>query len=154
MRRLTLFVIAAAMVFSACGGGGMGGMDHGGSADADDAPATRTVDVAMVDIAFEPATIDVKEGETIRFVFTNTGQLPHDAFIGDTDAQAEHGTEMRQADDGPRHSGAGGSGNGITVEPGETLGLTYTFDDRAAVEIGCHQPGHYEAGMKVAVSVS
>jgi uncharacterized cupredoxin-like copper-binding protein len=55
----------------------------------------RTVEVAMVDIAFEPTAIDVRAGETVRFVFTNEGVLPHEAIIGDEVVQDDHDVEMQ-----------------------------------------------------------
>ena len=105
----------------------------------------------MVDIAFQPDAIDVTRGETVMFVFTNTGDVDHDAFIGNRDAQAEHEDEMRNAGEG--HGGGHGGANAVTVEPGESAELTYKFDEPGAVEIGCHQPGHYDAGMVIAVDV-
>ena len=38
-------------------------------------------------------------------------------------------------------------------EPGETGEISHTFAESERVEIGCHQPGHYALGMKIAVSV-
>jgi uncharacterized cupredoxin-like copper-binding protein len=85
-------------------------------------------------------------------VFHNRGKLSHDAFIGDAQAQADHEREMRQSDDDTH--GMHGDGKGITVDPGKTGTLTFTFDRTGTIEIGCHQPGHYAAGMKVAVTVA
>src|SRR5262245_513955 len=31
---------------------------------------------------------------------------------------------------------------------------TNTFDEAGAIEIGCHQAGHYATGMKIAVEIS
>ena len=109
----------------------------------------------MVDIAFAPDAVEVAEGETVRFVFSNRGEGTHDAFIGSPDAQAEHDADMR--DGGAAHGGHGhgdDDDDAVTVEPGDTAELTYTFDDPGTVEIGCHQPGHYAAGMKIAVEVA
>jgi uncharacterized cupredoxin-like copper-binding protein len=48
----------------------------------------------------------------------------------------------------------GGHGDaGIKVEPGKTGELTHTFRKGESVVIGCHEPGHYAAGMKLAVAV-
>lgn len=129
----------------------------------DDNPTTtgaggdvRTVEIDMVDIAFEPDTIEVSTGETIRFVFTNTGAVAHDAFIGDEIAQADHEAEMRDAADMGEHGGGHGEDDedAVTVEPGDTGELTHTFDSAGSVEIGCHQEGHYEGGMKINVEVA
>lgn len=155
MRRplpLLAAVAGIAVVAAACGGD-----DSTDTADSD--RADRTVQIRMVDIAFEPDRVDVAAGETVRFVFTNDGDVAHDAFVGDRAAQADHEQQMRDADDdsgsGMDHEGGGEEGDGaITVEPGGTGELTYTFEEAGTVEIGCHQPGHYDAGMKIDVEAS
>jgi uncharacterized cupredoxin-like copper-binding protein len=124
----------------ACGGGD--------SAD-DGATAARTVEVEMRDIHYEPATVSVRAGETVKFVFRNVGDAVHDAFIGDEAAQAEHEKEMREG--GSKHHG--GDDHAVTVEPGKTASLTYTFKGGETLLIGCHQPAHYQAGMKVTLTV-
>jgi uncharacterized cupredoxin-like copper-binding protein len=124
----------------------------------------RTVEVRMADIDFDPASIEVAQGDTVTFSFQNTGAVDHDAFIGDAAAQAEHETEMNpDSDMGGEMAGemAGEMGNhsdsdddAITVAPGATGELTYTFDRPGRIEIGCHEPGHYDAGMKIQVDVT
>lgn len=143
LRLLTIATVITAL--AACGGGDDASTSDGSTG------ADRTVEINMVDIAFEPDTLEVSRGETVRFVFTNRGTAPHDAFIGDADAQAEHEAEMRESDDD--HNGHDGDADAITVEPGATGELTHTFEERGTVEIGCHQPGHYEAGMTIEVAV-
>lgn len=116
--------------------------------------AVRTVAIEMRDIAFAPDTVDIQAGETIRFVFTNAGAVTHDAFIGDETAQADHEMEMRQM------SGMGGSHNsmsdegGITVEPGATREITHTFQAGSKLLIGCHEQGHYAAGMHITINMT
>jgi len=110
----------------------------------------RRVDVEMQDSDFSPTTVDVKLGETVSFVFTNTGLLVHDAFIGDKAAQEQHEKEMREAKEGHDHAHEGG----ITVAPGQTGALRYKFDQPGTFEIGCHQPRHYEAGMIMLINVN
>lgn len=129
-----------------------------GSDEPSGAPADgteRTVEVKMVDIAYEPTAVEVAAGETVRFVFTNDGAVAHDAFIGDEAAQAAHESEMRSMDDMDsgemEHSG---EDDGITVQPGETGELTYTFAETGPLLIGCHEPDHYEAGMVIEVDVT
>ena len=110
----------------------------------------QTVDVEMVDIAFEPKTLEVAEGERVTFRFRNTGKVAHDAFIGDREAQLDHEKEMAQAHGGDHGGDADGA---VTVKPGETATLAHTFDEAGSIEIGCHQSGHYQAGMKMIVMV-
>ncbi|MEX2538538.1 MAG: plastocyanin/azurin family copper-binding protein [Actinomycetota bacterium] len=109
--------------------------------------------IAMRDSLFTPNELTVRRGDEITFRFVNEGKLRHDAFIGDQDAQGIHEDEMRMADD----EGHGGHGadeaDAITVEPGGSGTLRYRFADRGETLIGCHEPGHYAAGMIVKVTV-
>lgn len=145
--RFTLVALASivAVVAAACGGGD----DDAGAGRSDSGGESRTVDVTMVDIGFEPKTLTVAKGDTVTFEFSNDGKLAHDAFIGDEKAQADHEKEMA-GDMGAMHHGDDG---GITVEPGKTGTITHTFDEPGTTIIGCHQPGHYAAGMRIAVTV-
>jgi uncharacterized cupredoxin-like copper-binding protein len=123
-----------------------------GSSDEEPAagdPSARTVEVEMRDIAFAPTTLDVRAGEKVRFVFKNTGQVVHDAFIGDQAAQDAHEKEMREG-----HANHGGGSNAVSVKPGKTASLTYTFDRPGQILLGCHQPGHYTGGMKAAINIA
>ncbi|MEW6473890.1 MAG: cupredoxin domain-containing protein [Actinomycetota bacterium] len=113
------------------------------------AQAERRVDVTMKEMAFLPDTIDVKVGETITFVFTNSGQAVHEALIGDKATQEEHARQMREQGPGQHEQSHHGS---ITVQPGQTGTIRYTFDQPGALEIGCHQPNHYESGMKAIIN--
>lgn len=101
----------------------------------------RTVEIAMLDeLRFEPSSVEVSEGETVRFVITNEGAIVHDFSVG-----SEH------------HMGATGHmdlGTAVVLEPGETGELTYTFAEAGEVEFGCHQPGHLEAGMVFTATVT
>jgi uncharacterized cupredoxin-like copper-binding protein len=141
VKRTLLVATIIALVTAACGG------DDGGSQDA---ARTRTVEIDMVDTAFEPGALPVGRGEKVRFLFHNRGKVPHDAFIGDPEEQAEHQGEMRKAEGGHHMSGRK---NAVTVKPGKTGALTRTFNEAGTVEIGCHQPGHYAAGMRITVTV-
>jgi uncharacterized cupredoxin-like copper-binding protein len=69
--------------------------------------ATRTVEVTLQDISFSPKALDVKAGETVRFVLVNKGQLLHEFNLGDAqDASQRHAHGHRHVQDGPRRHGA------------------------------------------------
>ena len=175
-RRLRLgvggaLVVLALVGLSACGDDGDGGAEAGGSLDASsEASGTeenpRTVEVDMVDNAFEPAEIEVTAGETVRFVFSNDGAVVHDAVIGDETMQDDHEAEMRAAEetdgdmddmDEMGHGSASGEGDdeaAITVEPGQQGEITHTFGSGDDLLVGCHEPGHYAAGMKIDVNIA
>ncbi|MFJ2981984.1 MULTISPECIES: plastocyanin/azurin family copper-binding protein [unclassified Pseudomonas] len=132
------------------------------------AKATRTVEVVLKDIAFEPESLQVKAGETVRFVLVNEGKLPHEFNLGDKAMHAEHQKEMiamqgklftagmshegmdhAQMDHGQMGHAAHGhdAGNTVLVQPGQRAELTWTFRQSAPIEFACNVPGHYQAGM-------
>lgn len=149
-RRAPLFAAAAALVLvtAACGNSkdaaGAGAGASGGA-----------VKVQMVDIAYKPTELKVAKGKDIRFVFENRGKLKHEAFLGTPAEQKDHDTEMQA---GGSSSGmgtmSGGSKTAIEVAPGKTGEFTTRFDEAGTYEIGCHEPGHYAAGMKITLTVS
>jgi uncharacterized cupredoxin-like copper-binding protein len=114
--------------------------------------AGRTVNIEMRDIRFDPDRVEVKTGETVEFVFRNTGQAEHEAVIGDETVQESH-----EGDGSGGHAGGHkGSEDAprVVLSPGRTGKLSYTFDKPGHLFIGCHVPNHWDAGMKVAVSIT
>lgn len=136
-RRMVLALAGLAVVLAACTGGNDG--------------ADRTVWVRMFDdMRYEPDRLDVNAGDTVRFEVTNAGEVRHEFFIGTTDDHSEHADEMRErehADEAHANPAA------VTVEPGETGTLEYTFVEAGELLVGCHEPGHYEAGMVAPITV-
>ena len=147
--RPLLFVAGALLVAAVAACGSTDDTTTGADGDA------RAIEVDMADNVFDPDTIEVTRGETVRFVFTNTGEVAHDAFIGDQAAQDGHEMDMRGAE-ADEHGGGHGNddSDAVTVDPGDTAELTHTFDETGSLEIGCHQPGHYDGGMKLAIDVT
>lgn len=167
-----VLLVVAVVGLSACGdddGDAGRSLDaSSGASGTEESP--RTVEIDMVDNAFEPAAVDVAKGETVRFVFRNDGAAAHDAVIGDEAAQDDHEAEMRAAETGSSEadgemdemdemghgttSDEGDDDAAITVEPGDEGEITHTFDSAGVSLVGCHEPGHYAAGMKIVVNVA
>lgn len=140
MRRLRLLLVSAlALSVVGCGGGS----SSGGRADARTATATLNDDMSVVLSESEFAV-----GETVLFEVTNAGAVRHELYLGDAEAQQDHAEEMAEMD-GMSHDEPGG----VSVEPGATATLEYTFEEAGEILAGCHEPGHYEAGMVVAITV-
>lgn len=118
---------------------------------ADAASADRVIEVEALDtFAFDPAEITVEAGETVTFRVTNTGAIPHDFTLGDEAMQEEHEAEMAEmGGEMEMHD----EPNLLALEPGETKELTWHFTQPGEILIGCHQTGHYAAGMKANVTV-
>lgn len=108
----------------------------------------RTIKITAVDIKYDKSEIRVKAGETIKFVVTNTGKLRHEFMIGDMDEQRQHAEMMKQMPD-MVHEDA----NTLSLEPGETKSLVWQFTKTGKLEVACHIPGHYEAGMRSQIVV-
>ncbi len=139
---IVAFMLGGLVVAAASGldtGGG-----HGAAAD------VRTVEVGMTDeLTFEPDSITVAPGETVRFEVTNTGEIVHEFLIGDEAAQAEFEDEMSGSDEMDHDTTAG-----VSVDPGQTETFDYTFGDTDGVVLaGCHEPGHYDGGMVATITV-
>ena len=49
---------------------------------------------------------------------------------------------------------AGTDSDATVVQPGQTGPMTHTFTESGTVLIGCHEPGHWEAGMKATIKVT
>jgi Cu+-exporting ATPase len=129
-------------------------MGMGGSADAAAlAVPDRTIQIETTNqLRFSPDQITVRKGETVAFVITNSGDLPHEFVIGDEAVQAEHEAEMATGEEDM--NAMGDKPYAVDVPAGETVTLVYTFDEEGTTLIGCHVPGHYGAGMKGTIVVS
>jgi uncharacterized cupredoxin-like copper-binding protein len=120
-----------------------------GSALPSSGGSPTVVAVTMTDeFRFVPDQFSFSSGETVRFEVTNAGAIRHEFFIGDDHAQADHEAEMIEMG-GMTHD----EPDGIFVDPGEPKVLEHTFVTAGTVLIGCHEPGHYDAGMLATVAV-
>ncbi|MES2944783.1 MAG: cupredoxin family protein [Pseudomonadota bacterium] len=114
------------------------------------AKVSRTVTIDMADsMRFSPANLVVKQGETIRFVVKNSGQVKHEMVLGTVKDLKEHAEAMKKF---PEMEHA--EPNMITLAPGKTGEIIWQFTKSGKVDFACLQPGHYDAGMKGAVNVS
>lgn len=125
---------------------------------------TRTVDVDMMDSTFNHKAIDIKPGETIRFMLHNRGELPHEFAIATPAMHKEHQEEMMNIMGMMETPGMGmGSGmgpgmmsalegehedpNSVLLQPGQSGELIWHFEGMENIEFACDIPGHYEDGM-------
>ena len=125
----------------------------GAPAPSDSPPPTdglREVQVELTDgLRMKPDLLEVGAGETVRFVVTNAGTTDHEFFIGDEIAQEAHADDM--AATGGRLQD---SVNGVGLKPRTRESLAFTFVEAGSVIVGCHVPGHYQAGMKATIAIA
>ncbi|RON08447.1 copper-binding protein [Pseudomonas brassicacearum] len=148
--------------------------DFGAPAPA--AKATRSVEIVMGDMSFTPKALEIKAGETVRFVLINKGQLLHEFNLGHAAMHAAHQQEMLKMQQSGMltptamksasmdHGSMPGMDHGasmkhddpnsVLVEPGKTAELTWTFNKAGNLEFACNIPGHYQAGMVGKLTVS
>ena len=126
---------------------------------------TRTITVKMYDNHYEPAEINVKKDETIKFIVLNFGELVHEFNIATKEMHLKHQPEMmtmvenqillpdridktkmkNMAKKNP--SMAHSHSNSVLLSPGERGELIWKFNNKVKLEAACNVPGHYEAGM-------
>ena len=114
------------------------------------ARVTRTIDVRMTDqMRFEPAVINVREGETIRFRNANVGKVMHEMVIGTRAALEQHATLMRKFPE-MEHD----EPHMVHVAAGRKGELIWHFNRSGEFEFACLIPGHFEAGMRGLINVA
>ena len=132
------FVLA--LVVAACG-------DDGAPGTIDE---PRTIEITALDeLAYDPASIEVEPGETVRFVITNEGEVEHEFVVGDMEMQQM--AEERAMEGMHGHAEAMAS---AALDPGETAETILTFDEPGELLYACHVTGHYEGGMVGNIVVS
>ncbi len=147
---ICVMLTRAAAVFAS--GNHAGGHAHtedaiGKAGDA--AKVSRTVTVDMSDaMRFNPSSISVKQGETIRLIAKNSGAIKHELVLGTEKELKEHNEVMKKNPE-MEHADA----NMVTVAPGKTGEIIWQFTKAGKVNFACLQPGHYDAGMKGIVTV-
>jgi len=154
MKATSMFIVAWALAIAAQPALADAGHQHGmkvtfGS-PGKESEITRTVEVsASDDMRFSPGKLNIRQGETIRFVVKNVGRVKHEFSIGDRAAHRAHASMMKQMPDMKHEDDP----TTITVDPGRTKVILWKFDKKPAgpLEIACHEPGHYEAGMKMPI---
>ena len=89
-----------------------------------------------------PAELRVKRGDTVRFVLSNRGKLPHEMVIGSMDELKKRAAAVKKdgATDALPHPGA-------HVAPGGTARVVWQFTRPGEYYYACLVPGHFDAGM-------
>lgn len=151
-------------------GGGHGDGIHGAPGNPGD--VSRTIKIVMYDNYYEPESIEVEEGQTVRFEVTNAGEFVHEFSIATAEMHKAHAPEMMmmmehgviEADrinleaakqmQATMGHGMHEEGNSVLLEPGKTGEVIWKFPEHAAIEFACNVPGHYDSGMVGKIKLS
>jgi len=111
--------------------------------------AHRTIEVSMLDsMRFSPDRVDVKLGDTVRFVVRNPGRVMHEFVIGTRQENDAHAALMlkfpNMEHDEPYMA---------HVAPGKSGEIVWSFNRPGEFEFACLIAGHYQAGMIGKISV-
>ena len=125
----------------------------------------RIINIKMYDNYYEPNSINVKKGETIKFIVENLGEMVHEYNIATKEMHIKHQPEMqRLVEHGillvdkidmkkmkemskKDHSLSHSHSNSVIVEPKKTGEIIWKFSKNINLEMACNVPGHYQTGM-------
>jgi uncharacterized cupredoxin-like copper-binding protein len=105
--------------------------------------AKRTIQIKMMDnMRFSPDKIEVKQGETVKFVVANDGQVMHEFVIGTKKENDVHAAQMikfpNMEHDEPYMA---------HVKPKAKGEIVWNFNKSGDFDFACLIAGHYQAGM-------
>lgn len=113
----------------------------------------RVIDMRMREgngsMAFSPAKLQVRLGEQIKFVLTNTGELNHEFMLDTPEHNAKHKIAMEKNPE-MEHDDP----NGKRLQSKASAEIVWKFTKPGTFEYACLIPGHYQAGMHGVVVVA
>jgi uncharacterized cupredoxin-like copper-binding protein len=104
---------------------------------------SRTVNIDMSDkLRFSPSRLEIRQGETVKFVVKNNGNGMHEMVLGTMAELREHAKIMKKhptmEHDEPFMA---------HVAPGKIQTMVWQFTKAGEFYYGCLVPGHFEGGM-------
>ena len=108
----------------------------------DPANVTRTIEITIMDNYFLPSKINVRQGETIKFIVKNEGMRRHEMVIDSLENLNKHAKMMRS-----NPGFISDSPNYVDMLPREQKELIWHFTESGIVNFACGYPGHFK-GMR------
>lgn len=136
-RKILVVLAATAVLLTACGG--------------QKSSEPTEVKITLTEFGIQSSMAEFKVGVPYRFVVTNDGSINHEFMIMPPLATDQMGMDMGSLDEMALAMIAAEQ-----LPAGATASFDYTFTEPAAagaLEFACHTPGHYEANMKLAITV-
>ncbi len=138
-RKIFIVLAAVSLLLTACGG--------------QQSAETTEVKITLTDFGIESNVTEFKAGVPYHFTVTNAGAVEHEFMIMPPLVEDQMGMamDMEELDE-----------QALAMIPasdlsaGATATFDYTFTEAApdgTLEFACHTPGHYEANMKLPITV-
>lgn len=112
----------------------------------------RVVQIVMRDadgkMEFLPNRVEIKQGEQVKFVLRNNGELDHELVLGTLAENLKHGEQMQKNPD-MEHDDP----NARRLAPKKTSDIVWKFTKAGEFDFSCLIPGHREAGMSGTIVV-
>ena len=106
----------------------------------------RVVTITMSEgdgtMTFIPNKIQIRQGEQVKFVVRNNGELDHEIVLATLEENLKHAVEMQKNPD-MEHDDP----NAKRVLPKKTGEIVWQFTQVGKFDFSCLIPGHREAGM-------
>jgi uncharacterized cupredoxin-like copper-binding protein len=106
----------------------------------------RTILVTMREsgegMEFIPNRVSIRQGEQIKFVLRNNGEMDHEIVLATLQDNLKHAEEMRKNPD-MEHDDP----NARRLAPKATGEIVWKFTKAGEFDFSCLIPGHREAGM-------
>jgi uncharacterized cupredoxin-like copper-binding protein len=97
---------------------------------------------------YVPDQVEIRKGETIKFVIYNNGELDHEFVLATTEENLKHAEAMEMNPE-MEHDDP----NATRVAPKQTSEIVWKFTKPGQFEFACLIPGHRGAGMLGTVDV-
>ena len=139
---LSMMGVLLLAVLAACGG-------SSGSTNQGSSGSTNQVHMSLSDFKVQSSQTTFTAGKTYHFTVTNNGKTQHELMIM---APMKSDMPMSEMDHMALYHI-----NSSDLPPGASKSFDYTFPSSTVqkpLEFSCHLPGHYEAGMHQAISVT
>jgi uncharacterized cupredoxin-like copper-binding protein len=139
VRNALLILIAAGLLLTACSTPG--------------ASKTQEVKITLTEFGIQSSLTNFEVGVPYHFVVTNAGSVDHELMVMPPLKEDSMGMTM---DMGELDKTALVMIEASELAPGKSASFDLTFTEPTSagnLELACHTPGHYEAGMKLPIIV-
>lgn len=132
------------------------------------AAPSQKITLTMTDFQYAPKAVSVKPGTVVELTLVNKGAIQHEFML--YPPVASMGMDMDMDKYGAENTYFKGIGSvevvypgkkpstssrleRVMVDPGQTVTIKFVAKKAGTFEFACHITGHYEAGMKGALTV-